>query len=493
MSKYSMIVIGVLAVYMVFNLIVGIVVSKRQEKKQSKGFVNDYFIGGRSMGGLVLAMTLIATFASASSFIGGPGMAYTTGLVWVLLSVIQVPTAFVILGILGKKFAIISRKTNAVTITDYLKVRYKSPAVVILAGLGMVLFFIAQMISQFMGGAVLLESMTGISYVNGLILFGAIVILYTSIGGFKAVVTTDTIQAIIMVIGCFLILFTVVKEAGGYGQLVDTMNQVAPHWTSIDSNGATPMPTVLSFWVTVGVGVLGLPQTAVRCMGFKDTKSLHSAMIIGTIVVSILMFVTVVVGVFANAVITPAELPTSDYVIPAIVLKYMNPWVAGLFIAAPLSAVMSTVSSLLILASATIIKDIYLTYVVKKEPNEDKGQARTEKKIGRMSMLTTLVIGILVIVLTINPPDLIVWINIFAMGGLECTFLCPILFGLYWKKANATGCIFSIIAGVGSFIAISSSGMSFFGFSAIVPAIMIAVLAFVVGSLIGDKRQAVAS
>lgn len=489
MSKYSIIVIGVLAAYMLFNLVVGIVVSKRQEKKKSEGFINEYFIGGRSMGGLVLAMTLIATFASASSFIGGPGMAYSTGLAWVLLSVIQVPTAFVILGILGKKFAIIARKTNSVTITDYLRARYESPAVVILAGIGMVLFFIAQMISQFMGGAVLLESMTGISYVHGLILFGVIVILYTSIGGFRAVVTTDTIQAIIMVVGCFLILFTVVSEAGGYGQMVETLNQVAPHWTSIDANGAVPMPTVLSFWVTVGVGVLGLPQTAVRCMGYKDTKSLHSAMIIGTVVVGILMFVTVLVGVFANAIISPSELTTTDYVIPAIVLKYMNPWVAGLFIAAPLSAVMSTVSSLLILASATIIKDIYLTYIVKADLRDMEEQKKSEKKVSRMSMLTTLLIGVLVIVLTINPPDLIVWVNIFAMGGLECTFLCPILFGLYWKKANATGCICSIIAGVGSFIVLTNGGISFFGFSAIVPAIIIAIAAFIIGSLIGDKKK----
>ena len=151
MTSKGIIIVIVLAVYLASNLVIGLVVSKRQAKRDAeKGFVNNYFIGGRSMGGLVLAMTLIATFTSASSFIGGPGIAASKGLVWVYLSMIQVPTAFIILGILGKKFAVISRKINAVTVTDYLRARYKSPAVVIISSICLVLFFVAQMVSQFM-------------------------------------------------------------------------------------------------------------------------------------------------------------------------------------------------------------------------------------------------------------------------------------------------------------------------------------------------------
>ncbi|MEG0157026.1 MAG: sodium/panthothenate symporter, partial [Anaerovoracaceae bacterium] len=142
--SYTNSLILVLIVYLAVNLIVGLWSSKIQRKnQQGKGFINQYFIGGRSMGGLVLAMTLIATFTSASSFVGGPGIASSTGLVWVYLSMIQVPTAFIILGVLGKKFALISRKTNAVTVTDFLRVRYKSPVVVIISSLCLVLFFIA--------------------------------------------------------------------------------------------------------------------------------------------------------------------------------------------------------------------------------------------------------------------------------------------------------------------------------------------------------------
>lgn len=485
--SYTAILILVLVVYLLFNLIVGLWVSKRQAKlDEKKGFVNNYFIGGRSMGGIVLAMTLVATFTSASSFIGGPGVAFGKGLVWVYLSMIQVPTAFIILGVLGKKFALISRKTNAVTVTDYLRARYKSKAVVWISSICLVLFFIAQMMSQFIGGAVLFETITGLPYIYGLALFGLVVIIYTTIGGFKAVTTTDTIQGIIMVIGGFIILFTIVSSAGGFDQMIDKLNVANPNWADITSGGTTGKAYVMSFWVLVGIGVLGLPQTAVRGMGFKDTKALHSAMIYGTIVVGFLMLVMHLSGVFAPAVLDASEVTTTDYVVPALVLKYMNPVVAGLFIAAPLAAVMSTVSSLLILASAAIVKDLYLNYIAKPET---KKSPKFNGKIKWMSLAATFIVGMIVFLFTIYPPDLIVWINLFAMGGLECAFFCPIIFGLYWKKANATACVISSICGVASFILMTSYGVSILGTSPIVPSIMVSIVTFVIGAYVGKPTE----
>ena len=483
--SYTAILITVLIVYLLFNLIVGLWASNRQAKADEaagKGFINNYFIGGRSMGGLVLAMTLVATFTSASSFIGGPGVAYEKGLVWVYLSMIQVPTAFIILGIQGKKFALIARKTGAVTVTDYLRSRYKSKTVVWISSICLVLFFIAQMMSQFIGGAVLFESITGLSYIYGLLLFGTVVIVYTTIGGFKAVVTTDTIQGVIMVIGGFIILFTIVSSAGGFDSLIDKLNAENPAWADVTSGGTTTKAYVMSFWVTVGIGVLGLPQTAVRGMGFKDTKALHNAMIYGTIVVGFLMLVMHISGVFAPAVLDESEFSNTDYVVPALVLKYMNPVVAGLFIAAPLAAVMSTVSSLLILASAAIVKDLYLNYIAKPEQRKEP---KFNNKIKNLSVGTTFLIGAIVFVFTIYPPDLIVWINLFAMGGLECAFFCPILFGLYWKRANSTACILSAVLGVVSFILMTTFEMTFFGAAPIVPSILISIAAFIFGGYVG--------
>ena len=119
----------------------------------SGGFIEEYFIGSRSMGGFVLAMSIIASYTSASSFVGGPGVAYKLGLSWVLLAMIQVPTTFLTLGVLGKRFAIMARKTRAVTLTDFLRARYRSDAVVILCSVALLVFFMAAMLAQFIGGA----------------------------------------------------------------------------------------------------------------------------------------------------------------------------------------------------------------------------------------------------------------------------------------------------------------------------------------------------
>ncbi|MGI6721844.1 MAG: sodium/pantothenate symporter [Anaerovoracaceae bacterium] len=490
MSKAGIIILAILIIYMAVNLIIGVVYSKMEAKALAgKGFISNYFIGGRSLGGVILAMTLAATYASASSFIGGPGLAYTKGLAWVFLSSIQVPTSFIVLGILGKKFALISRRTNAVTVTDYLRTRYESKAVVIISSVALVLFFVAQMISQFIGGAILIQTITGLPYKPGLILFALVVIVYTSLGGFKAVAINDTIQGFIMVVGCFLILYTVIHVGGGYHNMLHSLDAANPVWDDLKSDGSVPMAFIMSFWVLVGVGVIGLPQTAVRCMGFKDTRSMHKAMVYGTIVVSILMIIMVLVGVFSAAIVPRDDLTNTDYLIPAIVLKYMNPVIAGLFLAAPLSAIMSTVAALLLLASAAILKDIYLNYIAKDKHTDGRGSAIFEKKIGKLSTTTTFLLGVLVVVLSINPPDLIVWVNLFAMGGLECAFVCPIVFGLYWKKANATGAIASTIISVTAYLIMKATGFTIFGVDAIVPGIAISVIAFVIGSLLGKKPR----
>ncbi len=121
----------------------------RRRAQQGSGFLSEYLLGNRSMGGFVLAMTLAATYASASSFIGGPGAAYKMGLGWVLLAMIQLPAAWLTLGVLGKKFAIEARKHNALTLNDMLYARYQHRGVVVFASLALLLAFF-----RYHGGAV---------------------------------------------------------------------------------------------------------------------------------------------------------------------------------------------------------------------------------------------------------------------------------------------------------------------------------------------------
>ncbi|MDD3916976.1 MAG: sodium/panthothenate symporter, partial [Synergistaceae bacterium] len=116
-------------------------------------YMEEYMTGGRGTGGFVLAMTLVATYLSAGSFIGGPGTAYTHGLAWVFLAMSQIPTGYYTLMVLGKKFAIVSRKTGANSISDFLRARYESNAVLIIASLSIIFFLIAAMAAQLIGAS----------------------------------------------------------------------------------------------------------------------------------------------------------------------------------------------------------------------------------------------------------------------------------------------------------------------------------------------------
>ena len=465
MTSNQIIMLAIIIVYLIVNVVIGMYFSKRQEKQSDMSFSKKYFIGSRGMNGIVLAMTTVATYASVSSFISGPGaaaMTYGFSQAWV--AGVQVGAAFLVLGILGKKFAIVSRKTGAVTVAGYLKARYKSDALVIITSIIMLVFFVTQMIAQFMGGATLVESMTGLPYWVALAIFALVVIAYTAFGGFTAVVITDTLQGIIMLFGTFLFLFFVVRELGDFEAMAVTLDASLPGWDTLTGTGYKP-GSLLSFWVLVGIGVIGLPQTAVRGMGFKNTKSLHKAMFIGTVVAGLLMIGMHVGGAWAGGLIAGQEFASSDYVIPAVIQQIMPVGVAGIFLAAPMAAVMSTVSSLLILASASIVKDLWGTYVVKGDPAK---QAKFEKNISKSSLAVTMLMGIVVFILTLTPPDIIFWVNLFAMGGLECCFFWPIVGGVFYKKGTKQAALSSTITGVAVYVISYQFGLTVWGINSVV-------------------------
>lgn len=446
----------------------------------SRGFLEEYFIGGRSMGGFVLAMSIIASYTSASSFVGGPGVAYKLGLSWVLLAMIQVPTTFLTLGVLGKRFAIMARKTQAVTLTDFLRARYTSDAVVILCSVALLVFFMAAMLAQFIGGARLFQAVTGYPYSVGLGLFGFTVILYTAVGGFRAVVLTDAIQGIVMVVAAVVVLLAVIEAGGGVEHCVGTLRAIDPGLiTPTGPKDAVPQPMILSFWVLVGLGVLGLPQTSQKCMGYRDSRSMHSAMIMGTFIIGFMLLCVHLAGTLGRAVIP--ELPVGDLAMPTLIMKLLSPFWAGVFIAGPLAAIMSTVDSMLLLASAAIIKDLYIHYMLGGDTSR-----MTPRRIEVMSLGTTLCIGLLVFIAALEPPDLLVWINLFAFGGLEAVFFWPILLGLYWKKANAAGAVLSIVAGLVSFFALTVWKIPLGGIHPIVFTLGIAFGAFILGIRYGS-------
>lgn len=449
------------------------------QKRSSGKFLNEYYVGSRSMGGFLLAMTTVATYISASSFIGGPGAAYKFGLGWVLLSMIQVPAIWLTLGTLGKKFAMLARQTDSITINDLLFARYQNKIVVYLACLSLLFAFFGMMVVQFIGAGRLLETSLGLPYEWSIGIFALVIGLYTFIGGFRAVVLTDTIQGMVMLVGTILLLGATLMATGGIDNAMTTLNTIDPRLltpTGVDDKlSATFM---LSFWVLVCFGLIGLPHTAVRAMAYKDSRSLHQGILVGTVVMTVLVLGMHLSGVLARAVIPELDVP--DKVIPTLMMTVLPPFVAGIFLAAPMAAIMSSIDSMLIQSSSTLIKDLYLSI----KPDA----IHNEHKIKRYS--TTLTLGftiILAIVAMLNPPDMLIWLNLLSFGGLEATFLWVLVFGLYDKKANATGAICSMVAGLTSYVIIAYFKITLWDLHAVVPALVIGLIAFLVGNKMGQN------
>lgn len=154
--------------------------------------------------------------------------------------------------------------------------------------------------------------------------------------------------------------------------------------------------------------------------------------------------------------------------------------VAGVFLAGPMAAIMSTIDSQLIQASATLLKDLYLNYI--------NPQALTapdaEKRLPKLSLWVTGIFSLLVFIAATNPPDMIIWLNLLAFGGMQAVFLWPLVLGLYWKRASATGAFASMICGLVCYIGLSVIKPDMGGIHAIIPTLLVGLIAFVVGSLV---------
>lgn len=468
------VVVMPLVVFLVIIFFIGFWSNRKLAK--ADGFLSDFFLGSREFGGLLLAMTMVATYASASSFLGGPGAAYSIGFGWVLLAMTQVATGYFVLLVLGKKFAIVARRYNAVTVIDFLKERYQSTAIVLISAASITIFLFSAMAAQWVGGAYLIQSLTGISYIGALFIFTISVLVYVTIGGFRAVVITDAVQGIVMFVGTLLLLVAVIIAGGGISNIFADLVSINPNLiTPFGDDGNLSAAYVSSYWILVGVGVVALPQIAVRAMSYKDSKSMHRAILIGTVVVGTIMFGMHVIGVFARPILPGIEV--ADQVIPLIALEVLPPWLAGVLLAAPLAATMSTVDSLLILVSSSVVKDVYINYI---KPSA------TEKQVKGVSMGVTAVIGIVAFLLAISPPDLLIFLNLFAIGGLEAAFMWPFVLGLYWKYANKAGAITSMITGIGSYIGLhfyNQANGELFGVHTVTVPIFLSLIVFVVFSL----------
>ena len=445
----------------------------RSREKEKQRFADEYFLGSRSLSGVVLAMTLVATYGSVSSFVSGPGIAWKLGLGWVVFAAPQIIAGFFILGLLGKKMALASRASGAITVTGLLEVRFGSRALTVLLSLA------------------LLAEAAGIDPVLGLLLFGLLTVFYTTFGGFRAVAWTDFVCAVLMIVGMVMLGCAVIGEAGGLtaameraaaAQLADPSADLSSSPIfSPNANGALPWTLLFSAWILVGFGTAGLPQSAVRCMSYQSSADLHRAMIVSTIVCGALMIGITVIGVFARG-LPDFDLAgaSTDHVVPRLITQHLTPIEAGITLIGPLAATMSTVSSLLIAASSAVVKDLLLAARPELE--------HQPKVLLRISRWATLVLGLAAMAAAARPFDLIAWINMGSFGGLEVAFLFPLVLGLFWRRATAKGCVASISVGLMLYAGLLLFKPNLWGFHAIVPGLLVTAVVFALVSLLTKQH-----
>ena len=458
--------------------------ARRRSNSQGGSFASRYYIGNRTLGGFVLAMTTVATYGSVSSFVGGPGQAWSIGWGWVYMAAVQVTALFLLYGILGKKMMLVSHKTGAVTVIDVIRRRYNSNALAALSALIIVLFFAATMVAQFVGGAKLFASVTGYSYELGLAIFGIVVIVFTAIGGFRGVALTDALYGIVMLLGLVILACGLVNAGGGLEQLLQRAEANNPAIADPLSGGSMPYGLYFTQWLLVGIFTFCLPQSVVRCVGARDTKALRDAMVIGTVVIGFMMILGTSMGVLAAGVLTePLEAYGSvDGIIPTAIASCLPPVLAGVAIVGPIAASISTVSSLLITASSSIVKDLWMHAAA------SKGRELPEPRVVTASQAITLGVGVIVFVLSLVPPSVIWKINMFAFGGLETAFCWVLVMGLFWKRATKAGALASMAGGTLAYCACMALGFKLFGLHQIVIGISVSLLLMVVVSLL-TKRE----
>lgn len=490
-----------IAFFFIVLLAVGYVVSYRANS--ATNFKKEYFLGSQSLGGVVLAMTLVATYGSVSSFVSGPGIAWNLGLGWVVFAAPQIITAFLILGVLAKRLTLLSHATDSLTVIDLIYERFKSKIVSLVLAVLLIVFFIAMIVGQFIGGAQIFAGLTGINYELGLVIFALVTVLYSS-GGFRAVAITDAICAFLMLSGMVLLGYVIISEGGGLANVMNTIASVnIDEATNIsrnleyDAGGALPIGLLFSTWILVGFATVGLPQSLVRCMSYKSSHELHKSMIIATLVCGALMIGMTMLGVLARAVVTQMPSGGTDTVIPTLIASKMHPIIAGITILGPLAATMSTVSSLLIAAASAVVRDLFKS--LHKDRNHNNQPSDQEPELIQDSVKsnlsyheklivkgTAMAMGIIAIILALFPMDVVAWINLFAFGGLESAFVWPIILGMFSRRFNTCGLLTSIACSISVYAIGMIFKITFFSAHAIVPALVAGLIGAIIGSYVGS-------
>ena len=497
------IIISVFAAYTILLLVYGII-TRNSVNSNKIDFLSKFYTGGRVSGKLMTAMMVSAGVAGAGVFMGVPGFTYKFGAIWMVCCFWSMTSNFMVLGLIGKRIGIIARRTNATTFIELFSNRYNNSKTFRLVSSLVILFFLGAFgVSTLTGGGRIFQVLTGQDYRIGLAIFTALVIIAALIGGIKGVATAMIIQGIIMTISVLLLFILGVRSTGlSYTATIGEVLEKYPQWFS-PVGGLTPdsenfgpamlksIGTVFSFAVLWGLTTFTMPHVSMSALTYKDTKTLHDSIKIGTIVFAIWMLglngLCFVVKYHFGGMLGGEGQPTPDLAIPMLAIKAMPAWAAGLVLAGVCSAVQSSVGGMIIALSGTIIKDLVpLQKVFIFNPEN------TEKHIKTFNTICTILVALIIFIFACNPPTLLASLITYATGGMTVAFFATVLLGLYWKRANEYGACAGMISGIILYILIdilTKKGIipNPFGLNPVVIATLVSTVLMIIVSLATPK------
>ncbi len=421
-------------IYMIAMLIIGWYAFRRTSN------LTDYMLGGRSLGPAVTALSAGAADMSGWLLMGLPGAIYASGLIESWIAIGLTVGAYLNWLFVAPRLRVYTQvSNNSITIPSYLDNRLKDNTKLlrIASGLIILVFFTFYVSSGMVAGGVFFESSFGYNYHTGLLLTSGVVIAYTLFGGFLAVSYTDFIQGLVMFLALIIVPIFGLFLTGGFSETAASIRSVDPKLLSLFS-GATVTGVIST--VAWGLGYFGQPHIIVRFMAIKSVKETKQARRIGIGWMFLSLF-----GAIATALVGIAyyqqngstlENPETVFIVLGQLL--FHPFIAGVMLAAILAAIMSTISSQLIVTSSALIEDIYKA--VFKSNASDKQYVF----LGRMAVL---LVSLFAMYLAWEQGNKILDLVSFAWAGFGAAFGPIILLTLYWRKITNWGALAGMVTG----------------------------------------------
>ncbi|MCG8506089.1 MAG: sodium/proline symporter [Sphingomonadales bacterium] len=476
--KGEITILVVVVAYLALMMTIGLLARGKDPSKK------DYYLAGRRLPYWVIAFSMNATGESAWLLLGLSGLGYVVGVqaFWVVIG--ETIGIWLSWSLVAKRLNAVARASDAVTLPDVLADRLGDPLqlVRILSVLIILVMVAVYVAAQMLATGKAFETFLGWPYVAGVVVGGVVTVTYTSFGGFRGVAYTDTAQALLMLFAVTAVPVAGLVAIGGLTGLSESLSALDPTLLAPIGGSSADLVAILSIASALAIGLpfLGVPQLLVRYIATRDAAEISKARNISVTVIFLLGFGAVSTGLVGRALYP--GLADGETIMPTLSEELFPPFVTGLLVAAVLSAVMSTVSSLLNLASSAVVSDLYHKFF---SPSADS------RAVARLGVWVTAVLGVLGCVIALNQQGLIFNFVLFAWAGLGAAFGPVILCVLRWPRTTWQGALAGMIGGFGiTVVWISVFKTRFYDLYEMIPGFIGGLLITVVVSLLTAPREA---